>query len=252
MRLTNKDERVAIYGDIQCDTHDSRAIDLACKIFKDFEPTIAINIGDAINMDAVSHYIGDPRRKLRLQKELDVYFDVQSQINEATGEARRIYIKGNHGKRLERALQANLPGLTPLRILKLPSVLRLNELDMEYEEDNVYLGSVQFIHGWVARKWSGTSPRFALESIGYTNSIVQGHSHRQSIISKATTRGPVFGVEIGHLSDPTKMDYLSSPPDWQKGIALLEWKNNRPSFEIVPFFGKVKQTAIWRGRSYHA
>ncbi len=249
----NTPQRVALYSDIHCDTHDPRAINLACKIFRDFKPTIAINMGDMVNMDAISRFTGDPKKTIRIQAELDAAFEVQQQINQATGKARRLFIKGNHEDRLDRALKAKIPGLVHLEILKLNTVLRLDELGMEYVEDDVMLGSVRCIHGWAARKWSGTSPRYALEAIGYTHSIVQGHSHRQSIISKATyPNGTVFGCEVGYLGDYKKMDYLSAPPDWQRGIALLEWKDGKPAFEIIPFFGNVKLTALWRGKLYRA
>jgi predicted phosphodiesterase len=249
----NGNYKIGLVSDIHADTHDHAAVNLACKLLHAYKPDIFINLGDVVNMDPVSSYVSEPRKIAKLQQELDISFDVMKQFNDAVGKARKMFLRGNHEYRLERALRAKLPGLTHIDNLKLTSVLRLDELGYEYDEDGIMLGQrVQFIHGWSARKWSGTSPRSALEQLGYTHSVVQGHSHRQSIISKSTARGPVFGVEVGHLSDYRKMDYLSGPPDWQRGIALLDFQDGKPAFEIIPFHGNIKLTAIWRGKMYRS
>lgn len=255
MKLPTKSERVIIYGDIHVDTHDEASITLLKKIARVFKPTIAINHGDLVNMDAVSSYLVDMDKTAKIQDELDIAFEVQKDIIKAMGpKARNIFIRGNHERRLHNAILSKLPGIAHLRILQLPEILRLDELGMEYEEYSVRLGSVEIFHGWNANKWSGVSPRMALEKIGFTHSLIQGHSHRQSLISKAIyPGGQVFGCESGSLCDQKKMSYLhGQPQDWQRGFAILEYQDGKVAIELIPFFGQIKLTALWRGKLYRS
>ena len=204
-------------------------------------------------MDSVSAYLSDPKKSLRLQQELDQAFIVQTEINQACDKARRLLIKGNHEDRMRKALLRHLPGLTHLKALSIDAILRLSELGIEYVEESIGLGSVEMIHGWTAKKWAGNSVRSAIEQMGATQSVIQGHAHRGAIITRGRgPAGPIYGGEVPTLSDSRKMDYLAGPPDWTQGDVLMEWSDGKPSFELIVFHGVTKLTALWRGRLYRA
>ncbi len=246
----NKSYRIIVYGDIHAPFQNDIAINLLCKLARAFEPNLAINIGDGVDFLALSSFLKTPRQEAGLQQEIDTYRRVQEKINKATGDAQRVFIVGNHERRLERKIKSQAPAL--LGIIDIDKVLGLKDLGMSVVPTSLFIGNVAFIHGHLIRKHSGASPMAHLEQVGYTHSIIAGHSHRQAMVSKAVFGGQVFGVEIGHLADESKMDYLNGMANWCPGCVLIEYKDGKLGVELVPFLGKRKLTALWRGRLYRA
>lgn len=248
----NKSYRIVAYGDIHAPFQNDTAINLLCKLIRAFNPNVAVNIGDGVDFLALSSFLKTPRQEAGLQREIDTYKQVQAKINKATGDAQRFFMVGNHERRLERSIKSKAPALLGLDSLNIEQVLGLDDLGMRAEPKNLFIGNVAFTHGHLVRKHSGASPMAHLEGVGYTHSIIHGHSHRQAVVSKAVFGGQVFGAEIGHLADESKMDYLNGMANWQTGCALIEYRDGKLAIELVPFVGDRKLTALWRGKLFRA
>lgn len=251
----NQNYRIIAYGDAHAPHHLDAAINMTIKLAKAFAPNVAVAMGDQIDFLSLGRWLKSPREEAGLQQEITTFQEMQARINRAMPkDCQHFYLIGNHCARLESLIKSKAPALLDLPSLNIENVLGLKKLGMRVVPTQLQIGSVAFTHGHLIRKHSGATPMAHLEEIGFTNSVIHGHSHRQAIVSKQTANGPVFGIETGSLCDPSLMDYIKSTvTNWQLGICLIEFKKGAPpSFELVPYHGKRKLTAVWRGRIFRA
>ena len=168
----------AIAGDIHFPYQDNKAIDA----FLDFIAskridTIILN-GDILDFYDVSSFDKRPDRINSLQKELDLSYKFMSELRAMKPESDIVFIKGNHIYRVERYLMKH-PELYSLNNLKLPNLLRLDELGIGYQDKEYRLGSLKIIHGDMVRKFSGYTARGELEK--HDCSGVNGHCFSEDV-----------------------------------------------------------------------
>lgn len=249
--------KVALLGDTHCPYQDDCAVDLACLLLEAFEPDEVIHLADGVDFYALSPFDRDPDRVLRLQDELDVSFTVNKRLKSTAPDASWIYLSsGNHEKRLWRYLTRH-PEICGLRVLKLESLLRLDELGWALGGwEREYLSKRLVVtHGEKYSKHAGWGVKRELETRFFQQSVAIGHTHK---IGCYTARGPrlcVGGWEIGCL--------CTLEPDWQpnanwmQGMAFLTTSDTAGvhtfSIEQAVFTGtgRIRRT-IFRGQEYIA
>ena len=138
--------------------------------------------------------------------------------------------------RMERYLMKH-PELYSLNNLKLPNLLRLDELGIEYQDKEYRLGSLKIIHGDMVRKFSGYTARGELEK--HDCSGVNSHTHRLSAYYYKTPERYLAWFEAGCLCD-INPEYVDNP-NWQQGF--LYGYIEKDSFAVTPIpivDGKIK------------
>jgi len=209
-------------SDIHIPYHDPYAWQLTLNIVKEVKPT-RINIaGDALDFYQLSTFDKDPKQleSGRLQEDFDQWFHMARELQRAAPPTCEYkYLPGNHEDRLRRYLNRN-PELYGLRALELPSLLRLDELGIDYHESEIEVvpGLLVIKHGDVVRKDSAFSAKGELEKEKYAISTITGHTHRLGTFYARTRLRVVKAHENGCLC-LLNPEYVKNP-NWQQGFTM--------------------------------
>lgn len=250
--------RLAFPTDEHYPFQDDHARAVALKIVSDFDPHIRIAGSDGIDFYAVSAFDKNPDRikKGGLQYEINCWMAGQREWRDAAPNARAFFLIGNHEDRLRRYLWRH-PELFDLDVLRLPSLLRMAELDIVWEKEKGERANQELAlynrltvrHGEQVRKYPAYSAKAELESEMFAISLLTGHTHRGGSYYARTRTGLVQAHECFCLCD-LNPEYVRNP-NWQQGIVLAEVSPNHLAVEAIPFHRRLgKVTAYWRGKEY--
>ncbi len=246
--------RVAFPTDEHHPFADHRARNVALQIIQDFNPDIITAGSDALDFYKVSSFVKDPEQfNQSLQFEIDEWKKSQREWNDASPNASRYFIVGNHEARLRRYVNGKAPELASLASLQLPELLGFSELDLRMARNNEISvdGKLLVKHGSVVRKHSAYTARAELESEKYGINIFTGHTHRGGTHYATTRRGIVAAHEGFCLCSLNPM-YLSNP-NWQQGLLLGTVQQAGVQVESIPFFQKGQEVfGYWRDKEYKA
>lgn len=197
-------------------------------------------IGDFLDCYSLSRFDTNPQRKATFQQELDEGHRILAEIRNLAPNADIRYSEGNHEDRLRKLLWGKSAPLAHLRNLTIPNVLRLEELGIQWHatEDPYKIGDLWYTHGDLLRKHAGASARAKSDAMG--GSVIIGHTHRLGSCPFTTHCGVLDAYEVGHMSDPSQLDYCRTIYNWQSGWAEVYFED---TFHWVDFY-----RAIDRGR----
>lgn len=240
-------KRVVVLSDIQAPSHDGRAISALQEFVADFEPDEIYCVGDEADSPEPSRWnrgrAGEYARTL--QSGLDKTANIMQGFKEALGDKPFHVMRSNHGDRIAHYIDKYAPALAGLRELEYERLLRYDENDITYH-DRIW----QFAPGWglahgdegnLIQTSGGTALSLA-KRIGL--SVVCGHTHRQGIQHSHTgyngrVNQRLFGVEVGHLMDLNKADYLKTGgANWQQGFGILYIRRTNVTPVTVPIIGR--------------
>lgn len=243
--MTNKDfETAIVIPDLHAPWHDAKSLRVVLDFIKEKQPEIVVLLGDVVDMYAVSRFDKDAERANRLQDELDSAHEVLKQIREAAPKATIKYCEGNHEFRLTKYLRRNQE-LHDLRSLKIPALLRLKELNIEYVDEWCWKDTFLFTHGNKVVKYSAQKE---LNSRGVSG--MSGHVHRVQSYSVSDYNGTRAWYSCGHLCDEGAAEYTeTSHPDWQQGFGVVYFskKSKRFHAEVVQL---VHNSFMYSGKVY--
>ncbi len=193
-------------------------------------------MGDYIDCYTLSRFDNNPTRKNNFQAEIDIGHTLLEQIRLEAPDADIRYSEGNHEDRLRKVLWGRCPALAHLRNLNIPEVMGLTDLDVKWHStQNPYqIGGLWYTHGDVLRKHAGMSARAKSETMN--GPVIIGHTHRMGWSPFTTHAGTQDAYEVGHMTDPTQLDYVRNTFNWQAGWAEVHFKNN---FHWVNFYRVV-------------
>lgn len=264
--------RVVFVGDQQAPEHDETLHELFCQFLEANEPDEGVFIGDTVDFPDISRHRYNPERTATVQRCVNSGYSLLRDVREASLRTEWTLLAGNHDERLRNTLidwAVELYGVTKAQVaedeqeppvLSLESLLRLDELDIRYEDpsgqyDQAQVNVSEYLaarHGWIAVKGSGQSALKSLEHLGY--SIVVGHSHRQAVVYQTKhdldgTPTTVVGVETGCMCRLDGLGY-SVAPDWQNGFATATiWPDGVFKIDLATYFDG---TLVWRDQRYGA
>jgi hypothetical protein len=180
-------------------------------------------IGDSLDCYTLSRFDANPTRKDTLQQEIDESHKLLQYIRTISPEADIRYSEGNHEDRLRKMLWGKAPALAHLRNLTIPDLLDLQNLCIKWHStQNPYkISDLWYTHGDVLRKHAGMSARAKSEAIH--GSVIVGHTHRQGWSPLTTWSGTDDAYEVGYMADPTQLDYVRTPFNWQSGWAEVQF-----------------------------
>jgi predicted phosphodiesterase len=230
------DTETAIFlGDIHIPYHDPVSIELVLSFLQWFRPDSVYIIGDCLDFYAISRFNKDPQRMLSLQEELDAGVALLARIRKAIGnKARLVYLSGNHEHRLLRYLWDH-PEISTLNSLRIPSLLRLDEVEADYHDytEQLQWHALLVEHGDRVRGKSSATACAMLESRGVCG--VSGHSHRLGTFYRTDNSGVKMWMENGCLCSLSP-SYLIGKPNWCQGFSIVRALRGRRRFlcEQVP------------------
>lgn len=210
-------------SDLHIPYFDPFAWQLTLNIVKEVKPTKINILGDALDFYQLSTFDKDPKQleNGRLQEDFDKWFYMATMLQSVAPETcEYTYLPGNHEDRLRRYLNRN-PELYGLRALELPSLMRLDDLGIQFHESEVEIVPNLLVgkHGDVVRKDSGFSAKGELEKEKYAISTITGHTHRLGTHYARTRTRVVKAHENGCLC-LLNPEYVKNP-NWQQGVTMV-------------------------------
>lgn len=238
-----------ICPDVHVPYHDRRAVALFRQVVAELRPTRLVFIGDMVDMYPISSYARDPKRKAKLNDELDATNELldtfdKLQIDET------IFCEGNHETRLTRFVAAHCPELHTY-IPTVPHMLRIAERGWTWVPYGTHCerGNMLYSHEFGrCGKYAGHQ---GLTDVG--GNITFGHSHRLSVSYGGTVAGVTHvALNVGWLGDLREIDYRHKTlaiREWQQGFgAVSESANGLIFAQAVPI---VDYTCCVNGRVFH-
>ena len=197
---------------------------------KKHRPQKVVLLGDVLDVHALTVHRQDPRWQDNLEKELSAGRRFLGSVRAACPRAEITYIEGNHEDRWNRYVAGRIPAMRLIGV-SLPRYLGLDELGIKWHDSKrrgvkVPCGQgrvVYCFHGHEIKKSSkfpgGVAVSLA-EKLGKNVHI--GHTHKLGLQSVVLGGRSLFGVEGGHLVNPSSsvFEYASINPQWTPSFAF--------------------------------
>lgn len=256
-----------VVPDLQIPSHDGKAVAALCKFIADYRPKGVLNVGDECdspeparwNKGMADEYAGtfwgNCKTTSNVMQRIDDALRMgRGDVDDPVYDLEHHVMRSNHGDRILKYVEKYAPALrgkdSPLTIPRLfgyndTPILDTLPLPIIYH-DKLW----EFAPGWVLahgdegsliRTAGGTALNIA-KRIGA--SVVCGHTHRAGMQhhttgfnAKDTQR--LIGVEVGHLMDVSKAEYLKGGhANWQKAFAILHIRKRKVTPNLVLFNGR--------------
>lgn len=234
--------RIIVISDTQIPYHNKRQVDALIRFIGEDQPDEVIHIGDLMDYPQPSRWNKDTRREFegsvkrdsdlgkRFLAQLRVIYDGPVGVHE-----------GNHDRRPKDYLWRYAPALDDFCCFDIDKLLDFDGFGVTLLPD-----FYAFEPGWVSThghlgfnlsRIAGSTALNAAKKIG--KSVVMGHTHRAGIVSESSGyRGKlqtVTGVEVGHLMDVRKADYLKNGwANWQSALGIVDISGRHVSAHVVP------------------
>jgi predicted phosphodiesterase len=230
--------------------HDTRAWELVFQIADRIQPDTIVLLGDMLDLcDQSIKYSRSPEFQQTTQQTLDDFALTLSRLRSGHPESEIVYLEGNHEKRLEIAIDANLQSCYGLRrankfseppVMSIPYLLGLEELAIEYlpYPDGVYRlnDNLICIHGLAVKQGFAQTAQHLLNSMD--ESVIFGHIHRHELC-----------YQTFHKFGQRKVKFAGSPgclcridgaipgtrkhQNWQQGCFVVTYDQSDFSVESV-------------------
>lgn len=240
-----------VIPDLQVPDHDRRAVDSVLNFIDEYRPDGLLCVGDELDSPEPSRwnkgYAGEYAGTL--QKSIDVCHALLEEFRGAVADDAPFHLmRSNHGERIRTYISRYAPALADLRGLDYATLLGLSDLGITYHDR-----PFEFAPGWMLAhgdegSLTQTSGGAALGlAKKWGKSVVCGHTHRAGLqhfnqIVNGKPTSLLFGMEVGHLMDLRKADYLKAgSANWQQAIALIEVEGRRVQPTLVPIFNRRVQ-----------
>lgn len=239
--------KIAVVADTHCPYQDDVAVELTCKIIKDFKPNLGVHLGDGCDFYAVSTFNKNPRRILEFQNELNATYMVNSKLAQACKKTNWTYLVGNHEVRWSRHVN-KYPELFSLRELQLEKLLGLDKLGWELAND-LQVENVLFTHGKRVSKHSGRAVMAEMmDRLYQLEVIVIGHNHRTGQYITSGCGNIIRGYEVGCLCN-LRPDYRPVN-NWSQSVLLMTLDDNIEAEQIIYQTSNGVKSTMWRGKKY--
>lgn len=240
-------EKVLFLADAHCPFQDDEMLKATTRFIKYFKPDKIFLLGDIIDFYAISSFVKDPERVLKLQEEIDSTINWLQKIREVS-KCEIIYIRGNHEYRLQKYIWTFAPALYNLTAFTLPELLKFDKLNIQYvEQGRMEYKGIIIKHGSIVRKFSGYSAKGEVEKSG--KSGVSGHVHRSNVYSETKESGELKWMECGCMCLKDAEYLEGETPNWQNsiGVGYFKYNTNRYHLDLIPY---VDGKLMYAGEEY--
>ena len=218
-----KIRKAILLPDIHYPEHSKSSMNLVKKFIKDFKPDEIIYQGDNLDMDVISHWNKDKKRKVELKRLKNDYDgfdrDILKPIESLVGKKTKfVWLNGNHEDWANQYLDKNpeLEGIVEPEIC-----LNLEKRGYEFIPFNkIYkLGKLNIIHGYYTSKYHAAK---TLDVFG--ESVCYGHLHSpqmQAKVKPIDTQEFHAAYGLPCLADLAP-DYMHNRPSaWINGFGVV-------------------------------
>lgn len=268
---TNEEELVPI--------HDERALRLAQFICRQLMPDFIVNLGDTVDLAALSRFKPDSDHFHRtLGPSFQRVHDMYAQLRSDNPQARIVEVDSNHNTRFKDYMLKNMPAMYGVQqagnksfpVLSYPHLVNLEHVGVEWISGYgaatfEYADDLAFIHGTMAVSNASTASK--LSKVNPDRNIVQGHAHRAEMQYRTNRKGKQFGAfVVGALCRTTgevpsyhsAVDDMGSvvkrQEDWQQSVMhIKDYGNGRYQFDHILFHPDGDDlVANYEGKEYMA
>ncbi len=242
-------KRIVALPDIHYPLTDNRALGAVEAFMADFKPDIIVYTGDQLQMDAVSHWLQDNRRKLegqRLRADYAGFNTILDRHKSIAPHAHSIFILGNHEDWVEQYtdLHPEMEGY-----LSVASNLRLRERGFEIIPfGGIYtIGHLSYIHGVYTNENHAKTTVLA-----YRRNVRYGHTHdvqSYTATSPVDIEDRISASSVGCLCNINPHYMRSKPSRWQHGFNFAYlWPDGKcfTDFTVQIIGGKF----VWNDKEY--
>jgi len=208
-----------VFGDVHLPCQNDSAIRTLFAHIKKNKPDRIIINGDLMDMWELSSFDKVPKGSKSFVEEVKLTQAFLGQLK-SISDCQITYLEGNHDYRLRKYLIGVAPELCELEALDLETILKLEDLDIEYVglpddcskfQDNYVIDQNFYVgHFNAVRGFSGATAKTLVEKYGVN--IIQAHVHRGGVYYKRLITGGIEGYCMCNLNP----NYMRNP-NWQAG-----------------------------------
>ena len=202
---------------------------------KELKPRLVVKNGDTLDFPSISRHapIGWETRPTVVQ-EIECAQERLGEIEQAAGQARRVWPAGNHDLRFEARIATLAPEYARIKGVHLHDHFPLWEpcWGIWINDDVV-----------VKHRFKGGIHATRNNTLNAGRTMITGHLHSLKVTPLSDYNGTRFGVDCGTMADPYSdafRDYTElSPVDWRSGFVVLTFHKGRLLWpEIVHVIGE--------------
>ena len=244
----NNYERVVFISDIHAPFQDDKALQILYNFIKWFKPKTIFIMGDLLDAYAISRFTKDPKGKLNFKEEIESSREILKQIRVCGGKAKIYYLRGNHEMRMQKYLWNRAEELSGLTVLEIPSLLKFEDLNIEYVEKGMMMyHDVMIKHGTIVRQYAGYSAKAEFEKNGCSG--VSGHTHRAAIYMHSNAGGDYKWMECGCLCRLDQEYMEGEKPNWSQGFGVGYFSNTSKRYQL-DLINIIDGKAIYNGKEF--
>ena len=208
--IFDPEKRIFINGDLHCDKHDIKILDIQESICKDYKPDTYVNVGDTLNYSSLNHHVMDRGGVInkRLMDEAAQTYFILKRTSKWAKDCRLIY--GNH-ERFATDFIEKYPQLKDYLDFKFICDIESLGYKLTPLKSVLNIGSAKFIHGEI-RMYGQTGSKLEKASRTFGKNVFMGHIHNPSIR---------FGCYSVGLTGELNQDYNEAEASqWIHGFGL--------------------------------
>ena len=233
MGKITREVKTVFLPDIHVPYHSKYAVYQALDFIDEVQPERTVILGDFVDCYGVSRYDKKPGHP-SLVDEMKVGRKLLKRIKAAGGGVEVVLLEGNHERRVELYIQQNAKGLVGIEGLTVPSLLGLEELDIDWVPfaGEFSVDGYRAEHGDCTGPKSGTTAMKMLEKRGCSG--VSAHSHRLGHVFHTNYSHSLEWAELGCLVDfkAIGMAYAGVGPNWQWGLGYTTGDDSLHILEV--------------------
>lgn len=241
--IAKKFYRIVCLHDWHVPYHDAKAVSCQLEFCRQIQPNEII-LHELHDFYALSRFNKNPTRAFQLQDEIDATHSLLKTLREYCPTATIRLLKSNHTDRLQRYLWSNATALHGLRALELPMLFNLHELDIKYQANYHYKGTL-FKHGHIVRQQSAYTAHAEYQREG--TSGMSGHSHRGGSFYRTVRGGSYVWIEGGCACDLSPEYIEDDVANWQHGLGIATFENDGAQYHLQ-FVPIIKGKLLWGNR----
>ena len=259
--------------------HDERALAVGRMICKDVMPDEIINLGDTIDLAALSRFKLDSDHFMRtLGPSFQRVHDYYAELRADSPWARIVEVDSNHNTRLKDFMLKNAPSMYGLKragaseeeypVFSYPFLANLSHVGVEWVSG---YGAAEYVYGAEYNKPpiifkhchsavsnASTSAKESKEN-PYTH-VVRGHTHRMETHYRTTRAGDYLAsIVVGaackitgevpsyHSAVDDRGNVVKYQENWTQGVMVIEDYGGEYHFNHIPI---TKGKAFLRGKEY--
>jgi hypothetical protein len=241
-KLQKSFRKIVVISDLQMPLENERANRNLINFIGDYQPDEVINIGDITDYTAPSRWSLGTRAEFGMTARDEAAYTRRKHVEPVRAVYDGLYtlLESNHGLRPQKHLMERAPSLGGDEYRE-ENLLRLADYGMRFTERYDFAPNWTALHGHqkgisLSRIAGGTAMNAARR---FQRNIIMGHTHRAGIISESTgveASRTLTGVEVGHLMDLRKAEYLGSArlANWQSAFGLVYVDGSQVTPHLIP------------------